>query len=167
MSYSAAVITVSDGVDAGTRADKSGPSATSILREAGFEIAVESVVRDEAVDISAMLRECVDKGINLVVTTGGTGFAERDVTPEATKQVIEKEAPGLPELMRAAGARQTPLAVLSRGIAGSAWRTLIVNLPGSPKGVKESLDAVMEILPHALDVLQGNTSHPSAPESTK
>ena len=167
MTFSAAVVTVSDGVDAGTRDDASGPRAAALLTDAGFQIDSEKVVPDETAAIVALLRDCVDRGIDLVVTTGGTGFAERDVTPEATLEVIEKEAPGLPELMRAVGARKTPLAALSRGVAGSAGNTLIVNLPGSTKGVEESLEAVLEVLPHALEVLRGNTAHSSPDEGTK
>jgi len=167
MAFSAAVVTVSDGVDAGTRDDASGPRAAALLTEAGFKIEAEEVVPDETGAIVGVLRQCVDRGIDLVVTTGGTGFAERDVTPEATREVMEKEAPGLPELMRAFGTRKTPLAALSRGVAGSAGNTLIVNLPGSPKGVEESLEAVIEVLPHALEVLRGNTTHSSPAEGTK
>jgi molybdopterin adenylyltransferase len=117
------------------------------------------VVADDRPAIVAALRSQVDAGASLVVTTGGTGFGPRDVTPEATTEVIERPAPGLSELMRAAGLTHTPLAALSRGVAGATGSCLILNLPGSPKGVKESLDAVTEVLPHALRLLAGDTRH--------
>lgn len=117
------------------------------------------VVADEHPAIVSALRAQVDAGTRLVVTTGGTGFGPRDVTPEATTEVIERPAPGLSELMRAAGLEHTPMAALSRGVAGAAGSSLILNLPGSPKGAKESLDAVTEVLPHALRLLAGDTEH--------
>ena len=134
----AAVITVSDGVTHGTRHDESGEAAEEILRGAAFDVDGRIVVPDERPEIERALREqAVDHG--LVVTTGGTGFGPRDVTPEATKDVIEREAPGLAELMRAAGLAHTPMAALSRAVVGSIGTTLIVNLPGSPSGVRENL----------------------------
>ena len=117
------------------------------------------VVADERPVIVEALRAQVDAGTRLIVTTGGTGFGPRDVTPEATTEVIERPAPGLSELMRAAGLEHTPMAALSRGVAGASGASLILNLPGSPKGVKESLDAVIEVLPHALRLLAGDTQH--------
>jgi len=117
------------------------------------------VVADERPAIIEALRAQVDAGTRLIVTTGGTGFGPRDVTPEATTEVIERPAPGLPELMRAAGLAHTPMAALSRGVAGATGACLILNLPGSPKGMKESLDAVIEVLPHALRLLAGDTQH--------
>ena len=134
----AAVITVSDGVSNGTREDTSGAAAESLLRAAGFDVGSRVVVPDERAEIERALRElAVTHG--LVVTTGGTGFGPRDVTPEATKAVIEREAPGMAELMRTAGLTHTPMAALSRAVVGSVGSTLIVNLPGSPKGVAEGL----------------------------
>lgn len=159
--FGAVVITVSDGVTQGTRADASGDLAQELLEAAGFSVAARIVVADEHRDITAALRSHVEAKVNLIVTTGGTGFGPRDVTPEATAEVVDRPAPGLSELMRAAGLAHTPMAALSRGIAGAAGSSLVVNLPGSPKGVRESLDAVLEVLPHALKLLSGDTQHRS------
>jgi molybdenum cofactor synthesis domain-containing protein len=160
-----AVVTVSDGVTQGTRADESGDAAERLLRGAGLEIADRSAVPDERPQIEARLRALAEAGIALVVTTGGTGFGPRDVTPEATRAVIDREAPGLAELMRRAGLEKTPMAALSRAVAGSLGSTLILNLPGSPKGVRESLEAVLGVVPHALELLSGATGeHPTGHE---
>ncbi len=157
----AAVLTVSDGVAEGTREDGSGEAAAEMLREAGFEVTDRRVVPDETAEIESALRELA--GTNgLVVSTGGTGFGPRDVTPEATRAVIDRDAPGLSELMRATGLAHTPMAALSRAVAGALGTTLILNLPGSPKGVRESLAAVLPVVPHAVELLGGSTgAHPT------
>lgn len=155
----ALVITVSDRSSSGKREDLSGPAVVDRLSDEGFGCPEPVVVADERADIVAALRAGVSEGFHLIVTTGGTGLAERDVTPEATLDVVEKVVPGLGEIMRAEGLRATPMAALSRAVAGVAGSSLILNLPGSPKGATESLDAVMAVLPHALDVLRGPGDH--------
>lgn len=155
----ALVITVSDRAVAGTREDTSGPAAVQRLRAAGFEVGDPIVVGDNDEEIINELRAGIESRYALVVTTGGTGLGPRDVTPEATRRVIEREVPGLGELMRTEGRTKTPTAVLSRALAGTAGTTLILNLPGSPAGVTESLDALSEVLGHALDVLAGGDAH--------
>jgi molybdopterin adenylyltransferase len=157
----AAVVTVSDGVAQGTREDASGEVVEEMLRAAGFHVATRAVVPDERPAIEGALRTLAADHA-MVVTTGGTGFGPRDVTPEATLAVIDREAPGLAELMRAAGLVQTPMAALSRAVAGSAGSALVLNLPGSPAGVRESLAAVLPVVPHAVELLCGATgAHPT------
>jgi molybdenum cofactor synthesis domain-containing protein len=157
--FTAAIVTVSDGVARGDREDGSGDAAESLLRDNGFTEVRRAIVPDEAEEIAAQINALARANVDLVVTTGGTGFGPRDVTPEATRTVIEREAPGLAELMRLEGMRKTPMAALSRGIAGTVARTMVLNLPGSPKGVVESLTAVVGVLPHALETLRGHTTH--------
>jgi molybdenum cofactor synthesis domain-containing protein len=161
VSRTAVVITVSDSVYQGTRADKSGPAVRAALEEIGWTTAGE-VIPDELPMIAARLAELADSGtVSAVFTTGGTGVAARDVTPEATRAVIEREIPGFGEWMRLNGVNSTPLALLSRGLAGTRGDTLIVNLPGSPKGAIESLNSITGLLPHVIELLRGNTEHRS------
>jgi molybdenum cofactor synthesis domain-containing protein len=156
----AAVITISDSVSAGTRTDRSGPAVRERLEQLGWKVSVTEVIADEAEQISARLATLADGGqVAAIFTTGGTGLAHRDNTPEATRAVLHREIPGFGELMRAKGRENTPLAALSRAVAGTRGRVLIVNLPGSPKGAVESLDAIVELAPHVLDLLQGQTAH--------
>jgi molybdopterin adenylyltransferase len=160
-SLSAAVLTVSDGVSHGSREDESGDVAAQLLRDAGFDVTDRRIVPDERPQIESALRELAPKH-RLVVTTGGTGFGPRDVTPEATRAVIEREAPGLGELMRATGLAKTPMAALSRAVAGALGEALVLNLPGSPQGVRESLASVLPVIPHAVELLGGATgAHPT------
>ena len=153
----AVVLTVSDRASAGLMDDESGPAVRRLLVEAGHEVTGVEVVPDERERISAFLA-AASAGHQLVVTTGGTGLGPRDVTPEATRAVLDYEVPGLAELMRAAGLRKTPLAALSRSVAGVRGRTLIVNLPGSVRGATESLEAIVPVLGHAGALLGGATS---------
>lgn len=159
----AAVLTISDSVTAGTRIDRSGPAVRDRLEQLGWQVSLMDVLPDERAQISSRLAALADAGqMSAIFTTGGTGVALRDVTPEATRAVIDREIPGLGELMRARGVKATPLAVLSRAIAGTRGRVLIVNLPGSPKGAVESLDAIVEVVPHVLELLRGHTEHATA-----
>lgn len=159
-----AVVTVSDSVVAGTREDRSGPKVCERVKSLGWTVTVQELVPDEVDQISALLRRLADSGqLSVVLTTGGTGVALRDVTPEATRAVIQREIPGVAEVMRAEGCKATPLASLSRAMVGVRGRTLIVNLPGSPKGAVESLDAIAKLVPHIVDLLEGRTSHADMP----
>ncbi len=156
MSYKAGVLTVSDRCSRGERADEGGPLTVSLLEEAGFSVVRTAIVPDEREEIEAVLRQWADSGETaLVVTTGGTGFSPRDVTPEATVAVCDRLAPGIPEAMRRASARFTDRAMLSRAQAGLRGRCLILNLPGAPKAVRENLAAVLPALPHGLEMLTG------------
>jgi molybdopterin adenylyltransferase len=159
----AAVLTISDSVSAGSRADRSGPAVRERLEQLGWSVSVMEVIADDVAEIGARLATLADGGqISAIFTTGGTGVAPRDVTPEATRAVLDREIPGLGELMRARGCRNTLLAALSRSVAGARGRVLIVNLPGSPKGAVESLDAIVELVPHVLELLRGRTEHAAA-----
>ena len=154
--YTAAVITVSDRGSAGERADIGGPVVRELLEGVGFEVAYSAIVPDEQALIERELIKCADElDIALVVTTGGTGFSTRDVTPEATIAVCTRMTPGIPEAMRAESLRITNRAILARQQAGIRGRTLIINLPGSPKAARENLEAVLAALDHGLEMLRG------------
>lgn len=150
------LLTVSDRAAAGEYVDQSGPLLTQIIEtRTVWDVVSAATVPDELDHISRLLLEWCDAGLNLVLTTGGTGFAPRDVTPEATRAVIEREAPGIVEALRAESLKITRHAMLSRAIAGIRGHTLIINLPGSPKAVRESMDILLPVLPHALNLLEG------------
>ena len=152
------ILTVSDKGAKGEREDLSGPAIRELVEAAGGQVVRALIVPDEQTDIRAALIAWSDEGLDLVLTTGGTGFSPRDWTPEATRSVIEREAPGLAEAMRRAGAEKTPTAILSRAVAGLRKMTLIVNLPGSERAVRESLAAILPVLPHAIGVLKGTAT---------
>jgi molybdenum cofactor synthesis domain-containing protein len=159
----AAVLTISDSVHAGTRLDRSGPAVQQRLEQLGWSVAALEVLPDDVGLIAARLATLADGNqLSAIFTTGGTGVAPRDLTPEATRRVIEREIPGLGEWMRLEGRKATPTAILSRGVAGTRGRVLIVNLPGSPKGAVESLNAIVDLVPHILDLLRGQTEHAPA-----
>jgi len=165
--YTAAVVTVSDKGFAGEREDESGAVVREALERSGIEVVRVEIVPDERDVLAGLLSDLRDEGLSLVVTTGGTGVSPRDVTPEATLSVIDREVPGMAEAMRAESLRVTPHAMISRAVCGLAGGTLIVNLPGSPKGASECLDVIMPALPHALEVVAGDASEcaPGAPRS--
>ena len=154
MNYTAAVITVSDKCSRGEREDTSGPAVRRMLEEAGFAVCYTGLVPDESAQIQAELIKCADElKIGLVLTTGGTGFSQRDITPEATLAVVQRETRGIPEAMRYASLQITPRGCLSRSAAGIRGKTLIVNLPGSEKAARENLAAVIDALGHGLEML--------------
>ena len=154
----AAVITVSDSSSRGERADLSGPAVADVLRKHRFTILGTATVPDDQADIQQTLLSWIDRA-RLVVTTGGTGIASSDVTPEATRAICERILEGVAERMRSEGAKKTPLAALSRAVCGVRAQSVILNLPGSPSGAVQSLEAVVDLLPHALQLLSGNTQH--------
>lgn len=160
----AAIVTVSDKGYAGQREDVSGPLLAELVHEMGAEIVRRNVVPDEREEIVRLLVGLADEmAVDLVMTTGGTGVTPRDVTPEATKAVVDREVPGLAEALRFEGYRRTPLAVISRGVAGIRGRTLIVNLPGNPNAVREGMETLSPILPHTIQMIRGeDTEHDHA-----
>lgn len=151
-----AILTVSDSCTQGKREDVSGQTIKDILAKSGFEVCDKRIVPDNHEAIANELKILSDKaGVNVVITCGGTGLGPRDVTPEATAAVCERIVPGLSEMIRAEGWKKTKSAVLSRGLAGIRSKTLVINLPGSPKGVKESLEIILDVLPHAVEMMRG------------
>lgn len=150
------VLTISDSVSSGKSEDRSGPGVAARCKELGWQIVASAVVPDERAAIEAYLtKACESNDTDLILTSGGTGIGPRDVTPEATMAVVERLIPGFSELMRAEGAKKTPRAILSRGVAGIRGQSIIINLPGSPRGATDSLDAIADLLPHTIAVLHG------------
>jgi molybdopterin adenylyltransferase len=161
-----AVLTISDSAVAGTREDVSGPALAERVGRFGWQVALTRVVRDEMGEIAAAMAEVADsKEVDLILSTGGTGLALRDVTPEAAKSIADREAPGFGEVMRAKGRASTPMAALSRGGGYTRGATLILTFPGSPRGAVESLEAVAELIPHAINLLHGKTEHHAQPQA--
>lgn len=156
--FTASVLTVSDSVSRGEREDLSGPAVAEVLSGNNFHVVARTIVPDERTAIAAVIIKLATQS-RLVVTTGGTGIAIRDVTPEATRAVCDRLLEGVAERMRLEGSRKTPFAALSRGVCGVRGEAIILNVPGSPKGAVESLEAVVELLPHALHLLSGKTAH--------
>jgi molybdenum cofactor synthesis domain-containing protein len=162
----AAVLTISDSSHEGSRVDTSGPAVAARLEASGFEVAERRIVPDERGQIAAALRNICDRcTADVIFTTGGTGVAPRDVTPEATRDVMEREIPGFGELMRMRGLASSRFAPLSRALAGTRGTVLMVNLPGSPRGALESLDAILELVPHVLELLDGHTANEAVKEA--
>lgn len=160
MSIKAVVITASDACSRGEREDASGAALVELLTNLGAEIVAARILSDDLDPLAQALREFAARSdVNLIITTGGTGLGPRDNTPEATQSVIQREAPGIAEAIRAESLKATPMAMLSRGVCGICAGTLIVNLPGSPKAVRETFAVIAPVLPHALDLLAGHTAH--------
>lgn len=156
--FTAAVVTVSDSCARGERADLSGPAVAGVLKKSGFRVVALQIVQDDSMQIqNALVHFAIE--VRFIVTTGGTGISPRDVTPEATEAICDRLIEGVGERMRLEGAKKTPFAALSRGVCGVREKTLILNLPGSPSGAVESLQAVMDLIPHALELLDGHTEH--------
>ena len=159
--FNVGILTISDAGSKGERPDTSGDAIGQIVERGGFRVALRDIVPDERELVSGRLREWCDGGeVDLVLTTGGTGLGPRDVTPEATRAVIELEVPGMAEAMRARTLDKTPMAMLSRSVAGVRSGCLIVNLPGSPTGVRETLEVALAAIPHALEMIRGWRTHP-------
>lgn len=160
--FTLAILTISDAGAKGERDDTSGDTISRIMSVEGFKVVSRNIVPDEKEYISAKIIELCDSGdVDLVLTTGGTGLSPRDVTPEATRMVIEFEVPGIPEAMRAQTLNKTPMSMLSRAVAGFRSGCLIVNLPGSPVGVRQTLEVVIPAIPHAIEILKGRRVHPT------
>lgn len=153
------ILTISDRGAAGDYEDRSGPLLRELITaRTGWQVDRQEVIPDDLETIAATLRDWCAAGLDLILTTGGTGFAPRDVTPEATRTVLEREAPGIAEALRAESLKVTRHAMLSRGVAGIRGRTLIINLPGNPKAIRENMDVLLPVLPHALELLAGSSS---------
>jgi molybdenum cofactor synthesis domain-containing protein len=155
--YTAGVLTVSDSAARGDRRDESGPAIRRLLEQHGYNVLLHKTVPDEVQDVRDILIKWIDKtSLDIIITTGGTGLSPRDITPEATKSVIEREVPGIAEAIRIRGLDSTPRAMLSRGVAGVQGKTLIINLPGSPSAIVQGMEVLLPVLKHALDKIKGD-----------